>query len=411
MSAQRPGRPLRALHIGPTPFFADRGCHIRIRGLMLALQRRGITCSLVTYHHGREIDGVDTIRIPRIPGYTQLDAGPSPFKYVADFLLLLATCRAIVRERPDVLHGHLHEGALVGWLARNLIFWRRPPLVFDMQGSLVGELEGYAYFRGAGLLRRLFAAIEHVVDRLPARIACSSPESLRIARDRYGVAPERLHLVPDGIDPGAPGGDRGACRRELGVGDDETLVVYSGSLLPVKGLEVLLATIAEVADRGLAVRFALIGYPTQATEAFLRRRGLQHRCHVAGRVDFERLAAFLAAADIAIEPKAADAGEASGKVLNYMAAALPVVCFDTANNRAILGETGCYASAGSVAALADRIGELVADPQAARAAGLAGQARAAATYSWDTSAATLESLYRDCLDPSAGRHPEQVERR
>ena len=29
-------RPLRILHIGPTPFFSDRGCHIRIRGLVEA---------------------------------------------------------------------------------------------------------------------------------------------------------------------------------------------------------------------------------------------------------------------------------------------------------------------------------------------------------------------------------------
>lgn len=402
---------LRVLHIGPTPFFADRGCHIRIRGLMLALQRRGVACSLVTYGHGNDVEGIITRRALRIPGYTQLDAGPSPFKYLADLLLLLTTCRAIVGERPDILHGHLHEGALIGWLAQNLVFWRRPPLVFDMQGSLVGELERYSYFRGIGVLRRSFAAAEWIIDRLPARIVCSSSASLRIARDRFGVPGPRLQLIPDGVDPHQQPADRGACRAELGIGSDETLVVYSGSLLPVKGLDALHATIAEVARRNLPVRFLLIGYPTQATAAFLRQRGLERNCQVVGRVAFEQLAGHLTVADIAIEPKSGDSGEASGKVLNYMAAALPVVCFDTPNNREILAETGCYASASTAAGLADRIGELIADPRAARAFGRAGLERARTTYSWAASAATLEKLYRACLDSRAGWHREQGERR
>lgn len=391
------GRPLRVLHIGPTPFFADRGCHIRIRGLVLALQRRGVQCSLVTYGLGGDVDGVDTLRIPRIPGYSRLDAGPSPFKYLADALLLLSTCREIVRRRPDVLHGHLHEGALVGWLARNLVFWRRPPLVFDMQGSLVGELERYAYFRGLGLLRRAFAGIEWMIDHLPARIACSSPASLRIARERFGVAADRLQLVADGVDVDEHDANRQRARAQLGVGDDETLVVYSGSLLPVKGLAALHETIAAAAARGVPVRFLLIGYPTEATAAFLHDRHLEPVCQLTGRVAFEEIGGYLAAADIAIEPKAGDSGEASGKLLNYMAAGLPVVCFDTPNNREILGEHGCYASAGSADGLVEGLAELAAGRDAARARGLAGRQRVRAKYSWDASAAILEQLYRDCL--------------
>lgn len=388
---------VRALHIGPTPFFADRGCHIRIRGLLLALQRRGVECALVTYGLGRDVDGIDVTRIARIPGYTKLDAGPSPFKYLADLLLLLATCREIVRRRPDVLHGHLHEGALIGWLARNLVFWRRPPLVFDMQGSLVGELEGYSYFRGLGLLRRLFALIERIVDRLPDRIACSSAASLRIARDRFGVAPARLQLVADGVDVEDAFDGRQRRRAQLGVGEDETLVVYSGSLLPVKGLQALLEAIAAADRRGLPLRFLLVGYPTGLASDFLAQRGLSENCYLTGRVPFDDVGGYLAAADIAIEPKPADSGEASGKLLNYMAAGLPVVCFDTPNNREILGEHGCYASAGSADALVECVAELAADREGARRRGLAGQQRARASYSWDASAAILERLYRDSL--------------
>ena len=58
----------------------------------------------------------------------------------------------------------------VAEVARRLFFWRRLPLVFDMQGSLVGELEEHGYFRRAGWLRRSFMFLERLIDRFPDRI-------------------------------------------------------------------------------------------------------------------------------------------------------------------------------------------------------------------------------------------------
>jgi glycosyltransferase involved in cell wall biosynthesis len=393
VQAARSSEPLRVLHIGPTPFFSDRGAHIRIRGLMLAQQRRGHELLLATYHHGHEVAGIDTVRSARIPGYTKVDAGPSPFKYLADLLLLVRVCGLLVRWRPDVLHGHLHEGALIGWLARALVFWRRVPLIFDMQGSLVGELDQYGHFRWLPPLRWLFYAVEWVVDRLSAGIAASSRSSLEIARDRFGVSESRLRLVPDGTEIDVPAVPATVPGIDL---SGRKIVVYSGGLLPVKGLAELHATIAAAAERALDVHFLLIGYPTEATEAFLEAGGLGDRCTLTGRIAFDALPALLQGADIALEPKRAVTGEASGKLLNYMAAGLPVVCFDTPNNREMLGEAGCYASPDSGERLVDCIAELAADADRRDRLGMAARARVSENYSWDASAARLDDLYRDC---------------
>ena len=104
--------------IAPTPFFADRGCHVRILGEVRALQAAGHRVTVCTYHHGREVEGIHTVRIPPVPGYRKLSAGPSHAKYLADPLLLLRCLREARRERPDVIHGHLHEGALIGRFLR-----------------------------------------------------------------------------------------------------------------------------------------------------------------------------------------------------------------------------------------------------------------------------------------------------
>ena len=43
-----------------------------------------------------------------------------------------------------------------------------------------------------------------------------------------GVRPERLHVIPAGIDTGAAGGRRGAFRAAHGIGTDDTIVAYVG---------------------------------------------------------------------------------------------------------------------------------------------------------------------------------------
>jgi glycosyltransferase involved in cell wall biosynthesis len=392
-------RPLKVLHIGPTPFFSDRGCHIRIRGLVHALQRRDVDNWVCTYGLGKEVEGVETERIAGIPGYRRIDAGPSVFKYLADVLLLFKVCGSILRRNPDVLHGHLHEGALIGHAARTLLFWRRLPLVFDMQGSLTGELDQYGYFRWFPPIRWLFHATEWIIDRMPDRIAASSRSSLEIALGRFGIPAQRVRLVEDGTDVHAVTPERVTeLRGDLGLCGQKTVVVYTGSLKRVKGLDALHATIAGCVARKLPVHFVIVGYPMVATKAFLRDAGLDPYCSLAGRVPFHEISEYLALGDVGIEPKPAGSGEASGKLLNYMAAGLPVVCFDTPNNRAMLGESGCYASAdGADGGLVDAIAELAADPARARHLGVQARARVAAEYSWDASAETLLDLYYDCL--------------
>ncbi len=187
------------LHVAPTPFFADRGCHMRIAGIVRCLNAIGYRNTVCTYHHGRNVEDITTVRTYPIPGYTKTSAGHSPFKYLADVLLALLVCYQVIRYKPTVIHGHLHEGALLGHVARSLVFWRRIPLVFDVQGSLVGELVAYGTLKEGSFSYRVFRAIESIVCRLPDVLMCSSENSLGVMRDRYGVQPSRLMLTPDSL--------------------------------------------------------------------------------------------------------------------------------------------------------------------------------------------------------------------
>ena len=51
--------------LAPTPFFADRGCHVRIYEEARALQALGHRVTICTYHNGRDLPGFDIRRIVR----------------------------------------------------------------------------------------------------------------------------------------------------------------------------------------------------------------------------------------------------------------------------------------------------------------------------------------------------------
>jgi hypothetical protein len=157
----------QVLMIAPTPFFSDRGTHIRILEEALALTRRGFSVTIATYHIGQDLPEpfatqVEVRRIRRLLfWYKKLEAGPDWQKVILDLMLLRKVFFLARTTRPDILHGHLHEGVLIGWVVQKALFWRRMSLVADFHGSLTREMVSHAYLR-TGLLRRLFEWLEQM---------------------------------------------------------------------------------------------------------------------------------------------------------------------------------------------------------------------------------------------------------
>ncbi|MEM9509952.1 MAG: glycosyltransferase [Cyanobacteria bacterium P01_E01_bin.35] len=329
------------LHIAPTPFFADRGCHIRIASIVHELNSRGVRNLICTYHHGRDVDGIETARILKIPGYTKKTAGYSKFKYLADIYLIVMVIWKVWRIKPDIIHGHLHEGALIGFIAKTMVFWRRTPLIFDVQGSLVGELVAYGTISKGSFCFKVFKIVEQIVYTLPNLLMCSSKNSLKILSSEFTVPKEKLLLIADGTDLSKFKVERSAALfAQLKLPSDKKIVVFSGSLLPAKGVEELKDLIADSVEQKLPVHFLLIGYPVEDIKQWVREKGLERAVTMTGQLEYERLPDFLALADIAIEPKITTAGEASGKLVNYMAAGLTVVGFNSELNRKFLADSG-----------------------------------------------------------------------
>jgi len=348
------------LHIAPTPFFADRGCHIRIRGVVRCLDKLGFDNTVCTYHHGQDVSDVTTKRIKPIKAYTQTEAGPSKHKLLADWKLLWLALGQYRKLKPVAIHAHLHEGLLIGSIIKVLFFWRRTPLIGDMQGSLTGELDSHGAFEKRSFLKSFMRRIELFLMWNADYIVCSSTRSLHMIQDQFGVSDDKISLAQDGADPAENYSEKTHAKlmKHLSLPTDKTIAVYSGALLDAKGLEELKAVILG-SKRNPQLHFLIIGYPKDNILPFIKNNRLTHSCTVTGQVSFKRLSAYLSLAQIAIDPKNSDAGEGSGKILNYIARGLPVVAFDTQNNREFLPEGTRLAK--DTNAMIDQLEELTND--------------------------------------------------
>jgi len=392
--------------VAPTSFFGDYGCHVRILEETLALQALGHRVRIVTYPRGRDLPHIEIERTMPIPWRVNYEVGSSRHKVGLDIFLTSRVLRAARRFKPDIIHGHLHEGALMGWLAARVF---RKPLVFDFQGSLTGEMVDHHFLNPRGMLYRPLRWLEGWIDRQPTVVFTSAAYQADLLTKEYGVAPSRVVHIPDAVNPDwfRPWSDQ---EREefrtkkfqlkadtLGIEPARPVVVYLGLLADYQGVGLLLEAAKKVLENGTDAHFVIMGYP--GAEKYItraREMGIAERVLFPGRIAYEDIARWLAIGNVAVAPKVSQT-EGNGKILNYMASGLPVVAFDTPVARDYLGEDGVYAPTGEVDALACGIESLLVDRAAAKALGKRLRARAIEKFSWDASARKMEAVYNGIL--------------
>ena len=386
----------KILNIVPTPFFADRGCHMRILGEMKALTNYGYQNIIVTYHNGRNLEGLDIRRIINIPWYRKLEAGPSIHKFYIDILLFFKAVAVYFKEKPDIIYGHLHEGAFVGGLIKYLLTFGRIPLAFDVQGSLTSELDTFNWIKGRKIVRWFFHTLEKFICRMPDFFICSSVSNGDIIKNRFHISPDKVRVVIDGVHTdffNKP--PKKGLKQELGIPEEAPLIIFTGALLAAKGIWNLISAISLVLKKRKDIHFLIVGYPVEKVARKVKELGVVKNVHFTGMVDYFELPNYLLISDIAVEPKVDKAGEASGKVINYMGAGLAVVCFEGKNNRRFLGEGGIYAANDKVENLANQMIWAVENPDEVKRLGELNKKRVEEVFSWNNSIrGTVEAFDR-----------------
>jgi glycosyltransferase involved in cell wall biosynthesis len=379
--------PLRIAMVAACPFPWPRGTPIRIHRIAEAVGQRGHEVHVVTYHLGQEV-GQPPFHIHRIrdvPGYRRTEPGPTVRKLFQLDPLLARLLRRLHRElRFDLVHAHHYEGLLV---ASHAV--RETPIVYDAHTLLTGELATYRL----GLPRQFVRAIAPHLDRhLPRRadrtIAVS--EAIRDTLVALGASePARLHVIPNGVE-------LSRSSRDQGNATDGCIVLFTGNLAPYQGIELLLEAFARLHARRADVRLMIVTDSSFAPfEPLARRLGVRDAIEL-HRAAFPEQSALMAAAAVAVNPRVRCDGIPQ-KLLNYMAAGMPIATFDGSAGPVQHEVSGLRVPDGDTSAMAEAIERLLTDRELGGRLGASAREQARRDYSWGQTAAKVEEVYREAI--------------
>ncbi|WP_017626736.1 glycosyltransferase [Nocardiopsis chromatogenes] len=252
--------------------------------------------------------------------------------------------------------------------------------------------------------------VETTVARRADLVIATSTQEQRVLRER-GVAPDRVAVVPSGIDlerfrPEGPTGPRGEAPR----------VLCLGRLVRRKGVDTVVRAMAGVPEAELVVAGGPGPGGGEGDGEAGRLRAVAEEAGVADRVRFlgpvarEDVPSHYRAADLVVnmpvfEPFGITTLEAMGCGAPVIASAVGGH-LDTVVNDV----TGRLLPPARPRALAFRMRRLLADPVTREGYGFAAADRVAARYGWQTVAARTERCYERVLR-ARGREPDPVPER
>lgn len=140
----------------------------------------------------------------------------------------------------------------------------------------------------------------------------------------------KVHYPPLALSHFKSGDSDQALRLSLGFKQEDRVIVYMGSFFYFSGLKDALSEFAEANSRNQNLKFLLIGGGEQDCELrdLVQSLGIQNQVVFTGFIGYQDLPRYLKVADIAIntlEPTLVASAAFPNKVLQYMAAGVPVV--------------------------------------------------------------------------------------
>lgn len=276
----------------------------------------------------------------------------------------------------------------------NAVLYTRDPWIFFLVCTIVGKrcfFESHQFdFLGrlqTGLYR---AMVKWGVGSGNGRIVSIST-ALMNKWTKYGIRPSRITVAHDAVNVGRYSDriTKTAARQQLGLPVDCPFVVYTGSLIPGKGVEVLI----KCANRLTDIRFVIVGGELDQI-AGLEGQATSGNVMFAGSVPPSRVHLYQAAADVLALPNATgsliDDVTSPMKLFEYLAAERPIVATDMPSLLEILthGYNALISRAGDDDGMARHIRLLLETP--AQGSLLAANARKdLEKYSWDARVRTI----------------------
>ena len=207
----------------------------------------------------------------------------------------------------------------------------------------------------------------------------------------------RVVVIPNALDMGImQAATVMDWRAQTGWPRDAVVIGFAGRLAHIKGVDVLLASVADMHTKGLPIRLVIVGDGLERDdlESRARQLGISHITHFAGRLPRDTIFNAIKGFDIAAMPSRGGLEGFGLSALEAMAAGVPVVAsrVDALQEVVQDGITGLLCQVDDPQSLADALAKLVADKALRQRMGAVGIAHATQHYDTPTYQARVSNL-------------------
>jgi glycosyltransferase involved in cell wall biosynthesis len=277
--------------------------------------------------------------------------------------------------RANIVHAH---SPAVGIAARTTV---PVPIVYT-EHNLVDS-----YRQPTRFLNRI------TYSRNDAVTAVSGP----VADSMVGFRGPMPSVIENGVAVSVPPEATAACRSELGLDPDDSLVVHVGNIRPGKGHDTLTEAVRHLPDHVSVVSIGGEKWDgdLDRVRAASVQAGVDHRLRFLGRRS--DALAFIAAADVYVNP--ADHEGLPVTILEAMALGRPVVATAVGGVPSVVrdGETGILVQPQQPKELAAAIRRLLTSPSRAREMGSRGRRLVEDEYGLEPMIRSFEQIYTEVL--------------
>jgi len=384
------------------------------------LAQRGINIHLVTskkerssisygiHFHGIEggkrIDvRVLNLFLKNITNYPPISLFRNPKRLYWENLYALNVSRVIERNDVDLIHAHFaYPEGLVGLLVKRKI---NKPLIVTCHGYDINIVPEISY----GIrLKKSYDALVRLVLKESDAVICVS-RRLRKEVLKLGAPREKTFVVFNAVDLSSfrPSlkhelSEVSEMRRNIGISEEDFLILNARNLKPVYGIEYLIYTAKIVTEHIKNAKFVIAGQGElrEKLNAMIRDMGLNKNVKLIGTVPKALMPKLMRAASLYVNTSLADG--MSPSMLEACASGLPIVSFDVGGANDIIddGVNGFLVPLKDYKTLASRIIYLLQNPDIIKRMGTMARKKAEERFNMNTRINAIISIYQKTITDS-----------
>ncbi|MEK6283787.1 MAG: glycosyltransferase [Acidobacteriota bacterium] len=277
--------------------------------------------------------------------------------------------------------------------------------IFGMIGATLAGVPARIAFKGETEFSR--SPRQRFAERCAFRLAhavIANAEAVRNRIIREGVAATKLVTIYNGIDLQRVAPNLAERREEVLAGFGlpyepvrRFVTIVANIQHPVKDHPMFLRAARHVRNAVPEAAFVIAGQGQlkDRLKAYAAELGLTEDVFFIGRCD--RVGDLLGVSNVGVLSSKAEGF--SNSILEYMAAALPVVATDVGGAREVVidGETGYLVPSGDDVAMGEHIISLLREPERARLMGERGREIVVEKFSWEAQVSILQNFYEKVL--------------